>query len=472
MEMKMNPDEKNAYALIVGISKYKDLRIPPLRCTTKDAWAFFEVLINPELMGLKKENIKLLVDDEATYFNIKNAISGWLYRVADEESLVIIFFAGHGGLEEDRTGIEKDNLCKYLLPYDANFENLYASALTNREFNELLISVKSKRLVVFMDSCYSGGVTEKKARDVKLVDDPYEKISSGEGRLVIAASQPNQRSFEDESLGHGIFTYHLLEALKGAADDNDNNDGYSTALEIYDYLSKSVPKSAMHYAGSTQEPILRGDLKSDIVLVVNRKKIEKIELEKIKKKNLKRLSDLYHEGMLSDEQFELAYRLLESKFEDLDNDEKKALKSLNAMLLNKISVLTFSHDVEIIKGFKGQAYVKSEFEGIQKSDSMSQTTAIRIVKTEYEEVKGGLNERVRNYCSNCGYQNPNKLRYCTNCGESLEKQTEKLGGQAVGLEEKKLEVNISNKKYCTNCGHQNIRKLKYCTKCGVNLLAE
>lgn len=62
-----------------------------------------------------------------------------------------------------------------------------------------------------MDSCYSGGVSERKARDVKIAEDPYEKMAEGEGRLVIAASQPDQRSFEDEKLSHGIFTHHLFQ---------------------------------------------------------------------------------------------------------------------------------------------------------------------------------------------------------------------------------------------------------------------
>jgi formylglycine-generating enzyme required for sulfatase activity len=221
-----------------------------------------------------------------------------------------------------------------------------------------LLSIKSKRLIVFMDSCYSGGVSEKKARDVKIVEDPYEKIAEGEGRLVIAASQPDQRSFEDKNLSHGIFTYHLIEALKGKADLD--NDGYVTAMEVYKYLSETVTKTARRLAGGAQEPILRGDLKTDFVLTVSRKRIEEIKDEDIKRRNLKRLSDWYHDGKFGPAQYELACRLIESSPEDLRGDDKKVLKSLNDLLSDKISISTFQHDVESIKGLEEPPVVISK----------------------------------------------------------------------------------------------------------------
>ena len=350
MKSKTNPDEKDAYALIVGIATYKDPKIPKLNHTTHDAKAIFDLLVDPDMAGFKEENVKIFLDEEATSFNIKDAISNWLFKNAKEDSIVFIFFAGHGGVEEDRFGIEKDNLAKYLLPYDADFDNFFASALSNSDFNRLLLSIKSRRLIVFMDSCYSGGVSEKKARDVKIVEDPYEKMAEGEGRLVIAASQPDQRSFEDENLGHGVFTHHLIEALSGAADSD--NDGYITAMEVYGYLSETVPKTARQLAGGVQEPILRGDLKTDFTLTTNRERVEEIKHEDVMNKNLKRLSDWYHDGKLDPPLYELAYRLIESSFGDLSKDDKKLLKSLNDFLSDKISISTFRREVGIIKGFE------------------------------------------------------------------------------------------------------------------------
>ncbi len=390
-------DLENAYALIIGISNYRDKRIPKLNYTRADAEGFFKLLADSKRVGLNQDKIKVLLDDDASLFNIKNAISDWLFKNADKDSIVFIYFAGHGGVEEDRLGIEKDNLAKYLLPFDSVFDNLFASALSNRDFNELLLSIRSRKLIIFMDSCYSGGVCERKSRDVKITGDPYQKLVEGEGRLVVAASQPNQRSFEDKNLGHGIFTYHLIEALSGAADLD--NDGYVTAMEAYKYLSDTVPKTAKRLAGGTQEPILRGDLKTDFVLAANSERLKDINYEKIKKKNLTKLSDWYYDGKLSPAVYELARRLIKSNPEDLSKDDRKILKSLNDLLSDEISISTFEDEVKNLKGpIELPPTVEPKVEGNR-------------IKEKIKEVK--------EYCLSCGHINRRRMKYCTHCGNRL-----------------------------------------------------
>lgn len=500
MGLKTNPDEKDAYALIVGISTYKDSKIPTLNCTTNDAQAIFDLLVNPDIAGFNKENVKIFLDDEATLFTIKDAISNWLFKNAKEDSMVFIFFAGHGGVEEDRFGIEKDNLAKYLLPYDADFDNFFASALSNSDFNTLLLSIKSKRLVVFMDSCYSGGVSEKKARDVKIVEDPYEKMAEGEGRLVIAASQPDQRSFEDENLGHGIFTHHLIEALKGAADSD--NDGYVTAMDVYKYLSENVLETARRLAGGIQEPILRGDLKTDFVLTVSRKRL-----------NLKRLSEWYHDEKLGAAQYELACRLIKSNFDELSGDDKKALKSLNDLLSGKISISTFQHDVGIIRGLEKPPVVKPEvkeerkkeeviielsshaqklfeekryaeviekWQEVLKLDSANRKAieAIEEAKRILEEIdklsisaqqlynEGAYIEAIDEWWK---VLDLNPLSQTAKRGIKRGEEKLKEKEREVKVEKIKVEEKLQVKGYCPNCGHPNTRRLKYCPQCGANL---
>ncbi|PWB50730.1 MAG: hypothetical protein C3F06_11735 [Candidatus Methanoperedenaceae archaeon] len=304
---------ENAYALIVGISKYKDPNISELRFTRADAEGIFQLFTDPNIAGIKPDKIKILLDEEATRFNIKNAISSWLFKNTDEESIVIIYFAGHGGVEEDRLGIEKDKLSKYLIPYDAVLEDLFSSAISNRDFNELLLSIKSKKLVIFMDTCYSGGVSEQKSRDVKITEDPYEKLGEGEGRIVIAASQPDQRSFEDSRIGHGVFTYDLLEALSGKADRD--NDGYVTVLDAFRYLQEEVPKDAMRLAGGKQEPLMRGDITRDIVLSVNRDR-----------RKLTILKKLYYDGKISGIMYERLRTI--ARTGQIQKEEDKDLEKL------------------------------------------------------------------------------------------------------------------------------------------------
>lgn len=366
--MKNPSDLKNAYALIIGISKYSDTRIPELNYTRADAEAIYGLLIDPEKVGLNRDKVKVLLDEEATGFNIKSAITDWLFKNADNESIVFIYFAGHGGVEEDRLGIEKDGLSKYMLPYDSVFDNLYASALSNRDFNELLLSIRSRKLVIFLDSCYAGGVSERNVRDVKITEDPYQKVVEGKGRVVIAASQPNQRSFEDAEIGHGIFTHHLLEALSGRADRD--NDGYVTVLDAYKYLVDAVPRSAKQLAGGAQEPVLRGDIAKDFVISVNRQRFEEIQEERVREEKLNKLWNFYNSGKLSGKHYERIRTIIKSDPSGYNKKDETIAKLTVDLLSGNISITTFLEDLKNIEPelFEKNKKQKEEQERLRKEE--------------------------------------------------------------------------------------------------------
>ncbi|MGE5458637.1 MAG: SUMF1/EgtB/PvdO family nonheme iron enzyme [Methanococcaceae archaeon] len=385
--MTINSGFENAYALIIGISKYKDPRIPELRFTRADAEGIFKLLTDPKISGLKQDNIKTLFDDEATRFNIKNAISSWLFKIADKDSIVFIFFAGHGGIEEDRLGVERDNFAKYMLPYDTVVDDLYSSSISNRDFNELLLTIRSKKLVIFMDSCYSGGVSERKARDVKITDDPYQKLAEGEGRIVIAASQPNQLSFEDSRIGHGVFTYNLLEALSGKADWD--NDGYVSILDAYKYLQDSVPKYAMHLAGGAQEPILRGDITKDFVISVNRERREEIEIERDREKKLKKLKDLYLSGKVPAKLYERLRIVAKADMGSLQDKDRDIAKLIIDFNKGDICIDTFIEDlVNIVPepGIPAKRIIEQEIP-VWKDVELRKKVEIEVSEKEEKEEK-------------------------------------------------------------------------------------
>ncbi len=344
--MVTGEDIDNAYALIIGISEYKDPGIRRLNYTHADAESIFKLLTDPKNLRLSKDKIKILLDEDATLFNIKDAISNWLYKNADKDSVVFIFFAGHGGVEEDRTKTEKDSLAKYLLPFDSVLDNFYASALSNRDFNDLLLTIRSKKLVIFMDSCYSGGVSER-TRDVKITEDPYKKLGEGEGRFVIAASQPDQRSYEDSRIKHGVFTCNLLKALSGSADLD--NDGYISVIDAWKYLQDAVPRDAMALAGGEQEPIFRGDMTRDFVISINRERFEKIEEEEIIQRKISRLLELRNHDNLSGKQYVRLREVLKKGFEKLSDKDKKIAKLIDDFLSEDFPITTFIEDLGIIE---------------------------------------------------------------------------------------------------------------------------
>jgi uncharacterized caspase-like protein len=327
---------ENVYAVVVGISEYKDETIPDLSYASVDARALYEVLTDRSKVGLKRENVRLLLDSEATLIGIREAVWDWLYTRAKRDSTIIIFFAGHGGLDRDRLGTQSDGLMKFILPHDARRDALYATAISTQDFMNMLNALASERVVMFFDSCYSGGMVQSPVRSVvakgfragEVEANPFEALK-GRGRIVITASKPNQPSLEHGSLKHGIFTYYLVEALSGAADSD--GDGYVTVLELYRYVSRHVSDKAIELGGR-QEPMLIGDVALDFAVSMNWELVQRRRQEAERERKIARVTSLYQEGRISPEQFERAVREIRSG---------KESRLLRDFLSGRISLETF-----------------------------------------------------------------------------------------------------------------------------------
>ena len=350
-------DIEKAYALIIGISEYKDPGIRRLNYTHADAEGIFKLLTDPKKLGLSKDNIRILLDKDATRFNISDAISNWLYKNADEDSVV---------------------------------DNLFASAISNRDFNDLLLTIRSKKLVIFMDSCYSGGVSDRGARDVKIMDDPYQKLAEGEGHLVIAASQHDQPSYENSEIEHGIFTDNLLKARYGAADWD--NDGYVSVIDAWKYLQEAVPRDAMKLAGGIQEPIMRGDITKDFVISIDRERFEKVEKEKVLEEKFGILDAFYDEGKFSGKQYEYLRVLLKIDPGELKDKNKKIVKRINDILSGNISIPTFLENME---GLEPELFGISEKKRQEQERLRRQREEEERIQREKERGKAAIEAQLK-----------------------------------------------------------------------------
>ena len=316
------------YAVVIGIGSYQDDKIPKLKYTTVDAEEIYDILTDPQYGNFPKDQVKLLIDEQATYYNIKSAIGTWLRRNARKDDTVIIFFAGHGAPEDEKT---------YWVTYNANIDDLYGTALSNDEIADMLDRVEANKMIAFLDSCYSAATINRtdKKRSIMIVKDPFIKFK-GKGRLIISSSDGKEQSLEIEKFSHGVFTYYLMKALKGEADEN--KDGFIELDEVWDYVKYRVTDTARRY-GSTQTPILDGSFSAGIVLSKNPERLKELYLEAEREKKEKelelkivRLTGLYSKGEITDSQFDKAVRILKS-------GQKNNL--LDNFLSGKISLTTF-----------------------------------------------------------------------------------------------------------------------------------
>jgi len=167
-------------------------------------------------------------------------------------------------VEDDPSSLDGDGLSKYLLFYDTDPKALYSTAMPMDEMARIFGRISSERIVYIGDTCYSGGtggrtILTRQAR-ASLSEKFFDRLSSGKGRVILTASGADEISIEDDVLGHGVFTYYLLKALKGDADYD--SDGFITVDEAYLYLSKTVPEAT----GQGQHPVKKGEVEGSIVL--------------------------------------------------------------------------------------------------------------------------------------------------------------------------------------------------------------
>jgi hypothetical protein len=264
------PPEPQRWAVIVGVGRYESPDIPRLRYTVSDAEALYQLLVGSA--GFKKENVLLLTDQtdrKPTLRHLKWALGTFLARSARKDDTVLIFFAGHGAPEVDQRGLERDGLTKYLVPSDADADDLYATALPMDELRTIFDRIEAERVVAFLDTCYSGAAggrtfAARKTRAGQLDDGFLERLARAKGRAIITAARPAEVSIELPELGHGLFTYYLVQGLQGAADAN--RDGIVDLQELYQYLEREVTRRS-RAVGANQHPVMKGELEGILPLV-------------------------------------------------------------------------------------------------------------------------------------------------------------------------------------------------------------
>jgi len=216
--------------------------------------------------------VVLLTDNaerKPTLRNIRWALGTFLARSARKDDTVVIFFAGHGAPETDLRGAERDGLAKYLIPVDADPDDLYATALPMDEIKTIFERIEAERVVAFLDACYSGAAGGRTFASLKTrattVDDLFlERLTRSKGRAIITASRPTEVSIELTELGHGIFTYYLVQGLQGAADGN--RDGIVSLQELYEYVEQQVSQKS-RAVGGNQHPVMKGEMEGVLPLV-------------------------------------------------------------------------------------------------------------------------------------------------------------------------------------------------------------
>ncbi len=282
-------DGHRRLALIAGVGQYKNKAVPDLDGPPNDAKRFYNLLTEKNGYDFPAENVCLLLNEEASTANFKQAFDKALVERARADDVAVIFFAGHGSQAPDKNGDEADNFDETLMFHDARTKGV--RDMLDDEFNQMLARLhkKTKRITVILDSCNSGTATrgpEASTVRARFFKPMTEEIGAGAvdegtgegaggmttealpGLVLFSAATDSNPALEKN--GRGIFTDALLRVLAEVGE----------RPLTYAQVARLTPPLVS--AESPQVPYFHGDLTGAVFGNVTRSRPIAWEVSKVK----------------------------------------------------------------------------------------------------------------------------------------------------------------------------------------------
>jgi len=217
------------WALVIGNADYSRF---PLPYAIADAFLMQEVL---EKAGFQVDRIL-----EATYCETACVFADLAHKLATEreenpeiKQVVVIYYSGHGAVVRDRSGDEEDGLDGAIVPIDWDYDAGYM--IPDDILSAWLDQLGPATTVVVILDCGNMGA----------------QGLAGSGTMVLAGSSKDQCAFDNEALGHGVFTYYLVDGLQKGDKDSD---GKVSLQEAFWYAQEQAKEYANDWFGREVEP--------------------------------------------------------------------------------------------------------------------------------------------------------------------------------------------------------------------------
>lgn len=222
------------HAVLIGIEAYQQQGIDSVQFAQADVAAMKEVLIQG--LGVPAENITVWLDSQATKSVFENELP-YLIRQLGAGDRFIFFYAGHGFFA---------NGANRLTTWDSHPTNLFGTTVSLEEV--LLGPLKNQQgasSLAFIDACAANLKTNLvQARDIisDLTRNEFEAlVGSTDHSAAYFACSPSEKAYPSDSLKHGIWTFHLIKALRGEAEEAVHRDRWITGDSLRNYLTSAVP---------------------------------------------------------------------------------------------------------------------------------------------------------------------------------------------------------------------------------------
>ena len=228
-------------AIIIGVSKYKSPIFGSLPGAAHDARRVAQSFTS---WGLYPENIRLLIDEEATRSEILHSLRVWPLKKHRGNIRIIVFFSGHGSRiqEIDRPA------CSVLLTYDTDPADRIGTGVLLSEIISALSRIKPLESFLFFDACSLRFDNIENVLPSKLPDaDILRSTDSNCMFCIVAAGLDN--SYEHEKSRSGYFTDSFLRQIAELRHLNTNCN--TLAVNIKEDLKlQNLPQPECYLIGN------------------------------------------------------------------------------------------------------------------------------------------------------------------------------------------------------------------------------
>jgi WD40 repeat protein len=231
------------HVLALAIDKYRDGDLR-LNYPKKDAEGLIAHLKSAGGKLFGEVKVHTLFDDTVRRGQIAEAFDT-LAATVQPEDVFVLYLAGHGVTDRNDGNY-------YFLPVDFRYTDDQAvkkQALSNAYFQENLAKIRAGKSLVLLDTCNSGSFQAVKTRGVE-EKTAMARLVKATGRATLMASSSAQVALEGYQ-GHGVFTWALIEGLKGKAASRDNQ---ITVGSLADYVGDTLPDLTYKQFGYEQVP--------------------------------------------------------------------------------------------------------------------------------------------------------------------------------------------------------------------------
>jgi tetratricopeptide (TPR) repeat protein len=276
-----NNDSKKA--LVIAVSDYDNSSgLKPIEFCKNDGKEMYNIL---KKNGYDIPDSRKLIGYVNSQRLKKTIYDFFMYENNKPDDTLIFYYSGHG--VPDTWGKT------FLAPSDIDSAHPFIAGFSFDDLTNSMLACNSQRIVTILDSCFSGSlkISKSKGLDSKsgeeaatilansIVEENSEKLKEGVGRCLLAASQGYEEAYDRKENDHSIFTYYLLEGLKGhknAVDDEGN--------VTYDTLGKFITREIGNLPPEKrpkQTPVRKGEVAGGEIVLVNYPELRKEDIFKL-----------------------------------------------------------------------------------------------------------------------------------------------------------------------------------------------